>query len=251
MLLSTLVNYACHPTTLAWDNTLISPDFVGGMRTVVETATEAPCLFIQGAVGRHRAAQGFVGDTEVADRNGRQLGYATMAVLESLSYPLVKKRIGPVVSRCHDRNVALSERIARTSVRQSTWIVDTVVVPLKYRRDLPVRSELEQEKARWQVDEQQAIASNDLERSRHARALIERTNRELSRSQLLPEGTTYPYPIIVWRIGDAVWLALDGEHYNILQRACERAISRSPVDHWYARKRIEGLVLARYGKLSD
>ena len=26
---ATIVNYACHPTTLAWDNALISPDFVG------------------------------------------------------------------------------------------------------------------------------------------------------------------------------------------------------------------------------
>src|SRR5690606_15441615 len=25
----TLTNYACHPTTLAWDNTAISPDYVG------------------------------------------------------------------------------------------------------------------------------------------------------------------------------------------------------------------------------
>ena len=31
-LLGTVVNYACHPTTLAWENTLISPDYVGSMR---------------------------------------------------------------------------------------------------------------------------------------------------------------------------------------------------------------------------
>ena len=43
-LLATIVNYACHPTTLAWDNTLISPDYVGAMREVVEQATAAPCL---------------------------------------------------------------------------------------------------------------------------------------------------------------------------------------------------------------
>ena len=29
---ATLVNYGCHPTTLAWENSLISPDFVGAMR---------------------------------------------------------------------------------------------------------------------------------------------------------------------------------------------------------------------------
>jgi len=28
-LLASVVNYACHPTTLAWDNTLISPDYTG------------------------------------------------------------------------------------------------------------------------------------------------------------------------------------------------------------------------------
>ncbi len=36
-MLATLVNYACHPVTLAWQNTLISPDFVGAMRELVET----------------------------------------------------------------------------------------------------------------------------------------------------------------------------------------------------------------------
>ena len=46
-----MVNYACHPTTLAWENTLISPDFPGAMREVVERATAAPCVFLQGASG--------------------------------------------------------------------------------------------------------------------------------------------------------------------------------------------------------
>ena len=35
-LLATMINYACHPTTLAWDNTLISPDYIGALREVVE-----------------------------------------------------------------------------------------------------------------------------------------------------------------------------------------------------------------------
>jgi len=33
---ASIVNYACHPTTLAWENTLISPDFPGAMRELVE-----------------------------------------------------------------------------------------------------------------------------------------------------------------------------------------------------------------------
>ena len=51
---ATLVNYACHPTTLAWENTLLSPDYPGAMRETVERATGAPCVFVLGACGRHR-----------------------------------------------------------------------------------------------------------------------------------------------------------------------------------------------------
>ena len=74
--LGTVVNYACHPTTLAWENTLLSPDYVGAMREVVEAHTRSPCLFLQGASGDLGPRDGYVGDPAVADRNGRQLGFA-------------------------------------------------------------------------------------------------------------------------------------------------------------------------------
>src|SRR5207302_773883 len=58
-----------------------------------------PCLFLQGASGDLGPCEGFVGDPAVADRNGRQLGYAVLAALESLSPPLTRFEYqGPVVS---------------------------------------------------------------------------------------------------------------------------------------------------------
>ncbi|NJN82724.1 MAG: hypothetical protein HC802_10915 [Caldilineaceae bacterium] len=81
---SVLVNYACHPTTLAWENTLISPDYVGAMRAVVEEATGVDCIFMLGACGDLGARRSHVGDTEVADANGRQLGYAAASVLAAM-----------------------------------------------------------------------------------------------------------------------------------------------------------------------
>ena len=77
--LGTIVNYACHPTTLAWENTLLSPDFVGAMREVIELHTASPCVFLQGASGDLGPRDGFVGDPAMADRNGRQLGFAALA----------------------------------------------------------------------------------------------------------------------------------------------------------------------------
>src|SRR4029077_11256240 len=96
---ATIVNYACHPTTLAWDNTALSPDYVGAMRETVEGHTGAPCLFLQGASGELGPREGFVGDTAVADRNGRELGYAALSTLTA--FPRAGTKFcytGPVVS---------------------------------------------------------------------------------------------------------------------------------------------------------
>ena len=82
--LATMVNYSCHPTTLAWDNKLLSPDYVGAMREVLERAFSAPALFLQGAEGETSPREQYTGDTAVADRNGRILGYAAAAAIEAL-----------------------------------------------------------------------------------------------------------------------------------------------------------------------
>ena len=82
--LATLFNYACHPTTLAWANRLLSPDYIGAAREVLETAFGAPALFFHGASGELAPRDDYVGDAAVADRNGRQLGHAAAAAIEAL-----------------------------------------------------------------------------------------------------------------------------------------------------------------------
>ena len=85
-IVGTLVNYACHPTSLGWDNKLISPDYVGAMREIVEGATDcAPTLFMQGASGELGPAHQYVGEANVADHHGKQLGYAALAALAGMN----------------------------------------------------------------------------------------------------------------------------------------------------------------------
>jgi hypothetical protein len=217
--IATIVNYACHPTTLAWDNTLISPDYVGAMREVVEGATGVPCLFIQGASGDIGPREGFTGDVQVADRNGRQLGFAVLSALESLPAPGVRFRYqGPVVSGATLGTWGYRRETSDESVRHARWVAREDVVALKYRGDLPSRAELDQDDAKFRAEEQNAIAKGDDERARTAHAMVERTTRSYIRIEPLPSGEFYPFPIRAWRIGDAVWVALNGEHYNVLQR---------------------------------
>ncbi len=51
-IIATMVNYACHPVSLGGGNKMISPDYYGAMREVVERDTGgAPCFFLHGASG--------------------------------------------------------------------------------------------------------------------------------------------------------------------------------------------------------
>ncbi len=228
--LATIVNYACHPTTLAWENTLISPDYIGAMREVVERATAAPCLFVQGASGDIGPRDGFVGDVAVADRNGRQLGYAVMSAVESLPAPGTSyEYVGPVISGA---TLGIWKYVPVSAERRAEidiWQARRVVVRLKYRDDLPKRDDLEREREQWAQREADARAAGDDIRVRDARAMVERMTRSLSRIRHLPPGDEYPYAFDIIRIGDAVWLGLNGEHYNRLQREIRRRFARTPV----------------------
>jgi hypothetical protein len=227
---ATFVNYACHPTTLAWENTLISPDFPGAMREVVEAATGAPCVFLQGASGDLGPREGFVGDPAVADRNGRQLGYAALAALEALPPPATRfEYAGPVISGATLgtwRHVPLDGEALRA---KGLWRLRRWTVNLPYRPELLTPEQIEAERTRWQKEEQEARRAGDAVRVRDCRAMVERMTRWRTRVAVLPPGETFPLPVTLWRMGDALWLAVEAEHYQYLQRTLRERFPGAPV----------------------
>jgi hypothetical protein len=72
--IATIVNYACHPTIMAQDNRLITPDYPGMTRKVVEDNIGGLCLFLQGAAGNVGPIDGFTGDLSVYRKAGLRLG---------------------------------------------------------------------------------------------------------------------------------------------------------------------------------
>jgi hypothetical protein len=225
--LASIVNYACHPTTLAWDNTALSPDYVGAMREVVERHTEAPCVFLQGASGDLGPREGYVGDWSVADRNGRQLGFAALSALEAL--PRAGTRYvyaGPVVSGATIgpwRHVPLNEASLR---RQEAWRCERFTVELPYRHDLPTLAETESALACWQTEEAKAA---DSRKARDCRAMVEQMRRQIARLSVLPKGKTFPYVVNLWCIGEARWLFVPGELYQVFQVALRRRFPDLPL----------------------
>ena len=217
--ITTIVNYACHPTTLAWDNTLISPDYPGAMREIVEDATKTPCFFIQGASGDIGPRDGFTGDVEVADRNGRQLGYAVLSALEHMPpASTALQYTGAVVSGATIGTWQFADVDNQRQSDTAAWKFIATTVDIPYRSDLPDREELQRDRSAWLAKQDTATASGDTSAAADARAMAERMTRRLVRVEHLPVSESLPYPVRIWKLGDAIWLALDGELYNILQR---------------------------------
>jgi hypothetical protein len=221
--LATVVNYACHPTTLAWDNTLISPDYIGSMRELIERETGVACLFLQGASGEIGPREGFVGDPAVADRNGRELGYAALSTLTALPKPGTNfVYAGPVVSGATLgawKHVPLSpEALAAKALwRRERW-----EERLPYRPGRPSVTETESALTTLHSEESAARAAGDETRATECRALAERKSRLLHRLRELPQGDSYPLQVVFWRIGDAVWIGVQGESYSLLQTELRR-----------------------------
>ena len=229
-LLATLVNYACHPTTLAWDNTLISPDYPGAMRETIEEVTGVPCLFLQGASGELGPVEGFVGDTSVADRNGRQLGHAALSAIESLPDPNTRfEYTGPVVSGATLGEWKYNELPDEFSDSNASWQLVRQIIPLPIRPGTPTTKEVETELAKWEKKD-----------TPDARAMAERKRRLLHRLSQLPAGDNFPLEAVVLRLGGAVWIIIQGEHYSVLQKVLRERFPKTPLiistvaSHWGA-----------------
>ncbi len=196
----TLVNYACHPTTMAWENTHISPDYVGAMRDTIEQQTDAPSLFLLGACGDLAPRYQYVGDPAVADQHGRQLGFAALATLSDMEPPgthltmtgAVESGAPLAVWRHETHEVSQELRSVQTSVE----------LPVK---DWPSADELEQ----------QRVACTD-------RALEERLRRKRDIRRGLGDGDSFPLSIHAWKIGDAVLVGSCCEPYSVLQQELRR-----------------------------
>jgi hypothetical protein len=226
---ATVVNYACHPTTLAWENTLISPDYIGAMREVVEAATGAPCVFALGPCGELGPRQGQQGDTAVADRNGRQLGYAALAALESLGPPLAEYTYqGPVVSGATLGDWRYQPFSAERLAESAIWRGGSFSVDLP-QKPLPDAVVLEAEIEEWSTKQAAADGRGDPIAARNFGALAERARRWRLRVDYLPNRPTYPYHFSVYRLGDAFWITCGGEPYNLLQTELRRRFAPAPV----------------------
>jgi hypothetical protein len=197
---------------------------------VIERAIPAPCVFLQGASGDLGPREGFSGDSALADRNGRQLGYAALAALEALPPPGTRfEYAGPVVSGATLGVWKHQPLSADALAATGDWRLERWTVNLPYRPELPTRDAVLAARERFEASRKRAEETGDEALARDSHAMIERMNRQLTRLEALPAGPEIPLPAWLWRIGDAFWLAVEAEHYQRLQRALRERFPSRPI----------------------
>ena len=200
---ATLCNYACHPTTLAWENTAISPDYVGAMRETIQNETGVPALFLQGASGELAPRFQYVADPRIADRHGRQLGFAALATLMDMDPPGSRMAYDGVVESGAPLAIWRLESVSVSHALQAKCVA--VDLPLK---QWPTASELDQQ---WAACED--------------RALKERVRRRRNVRRAVGDGPSFPLPVWIWRMGETVLVGSMVESYSLLQRELRRRFS--------------------------
>jgi hypothetical protein len=200
------------------------------MREVIETQEGGYCLFLQGASGDLGPREGFVGDPAVADRNGRQVGFAALSALSTLPSPGTEFRYtGPVISGATLGTWKHQPLSSEDLVAQTTWRWEQLIVELPYRHDLPTIELTTSEREHWLAEEALARESGDEAQLRTCRAQIEQRTRQLTRLNALAPGRACPLPVQLGRLGDAIWILLPGELYQAFQIVLRERFTPRPV----------------------
>lgn len=194
---ATIVNYACHPTSLGWDNKLVSPDYVGAMREVIEAEYDgAPSLFLQGASGDLAPAFQYVADTKVADSHGIQLGFAALSALAAM-YPAGKKlafdravESGAPLAYWEPKPYSVPEEVVITA--------DPVGLPTKTWPSIE------------ELDAELSQATDSFAR--------ERIFRKRSIAKLVKGGSEIELRVYGWRVGKILFVGVQCEVYSIWQQ---------------------------------
>ncbi len=193
--IGTLVNYACHPTSVGGANRLISPDFPGALREVVESASGGICLFINGASGELTPRRSFEDDVEAADQNGRELAYAVLQTLETLAPAGHMMRFEKIEPSGAD--LARWGYAPSAPGTEMASLFETVEVDM-----LPIRS----------MDAIRAELATTPKGF-----MKERLERELAKREKVGEGPTFDMPVYVWRLGPSVFVGVPAELYSAFQ----------------------------------
>ena len=155
---ATLVNYACHGTIMGPANRLLTPDYAGAMKRVVEEAIGGRCVFLLGSAGNQGPVQGFQADTRVYRQLGAVLGHEVAKVALGLRSVPSRVKFREVIPSGAPLGMYDSEFATRPAL--PLRIMDReIVVPL--REGLPEKRAATEKLDFWKARLKAAREKND------------------------------------------------------------------------------------------
>ena len=207
-----LVNYQCHGIVLTYDNKLISPDWVGMVRKVVENALPgALSLYFQGAAGDQGPVEWGTGDVSVAHRLGSILGHQAAALAIEVE---TVKRTPRLEGYIESTAYAANERWRVEGPREATLRFASRIVEVPRRRYSPEeigRMERQVAEARQRVEKEKL--SGDAWRMYQAEARLRRFANLLEQWKRPYDTTPLAVEVQALRIGEMALLAMPGEPF--------------------------------------
>lgn len=199
--LAVIVNYACHPTTFAHENTLLSPDFIGAMRAVIQEAIAVPSLFLQGASGDLAPMEQYVADPRIVDSHGRKLGYAVLAAIAGLREAGTDLAFKQALAS----GAPLALWRPEKDKIDETCYTGHFEVEVAYKK-LPAVEQIQKEHA----------ATTD-------RVLKDRLWRKLNTCLVIGDQERAHLPLWIWQMGEAILVAQPNETYSDFQLELRKA----------------------------
>ena len=224
--LAVLVNYACHPIIVGPYNDLITPDYPGVVKRVVEDAIGAKCLFLQGAAGDVGPVDGCTSrdPLTVYRKLGKRLGYAAASVAVDLATTPKQDRYVRTLESGAPLGVFAYEALPAQEVvlRVAT---KTIQMPL---RDYPA-FETADAAARQAADELQRLRREGTEDEvRWAGMLAKRARSHAERARAYYGKAYTELELHALRINDIAIVGMPGEPFVEIGLAVKRG---SPFKH--------------------
>jgi hypothetical protein len=177
----------------------------------MEHAFGAPALFLQGASGELAPRDDYVGDTAVADSNGRQLGYSAAAAIESLPPAGTRFVYTGIVPSGANLGTWEYRPLDAGELHASEQLATRVSgVPLRRKEEIGV------------VESAGGATPDSVQEQ-------EKALRRRHLAAALGDDPVYEMPLWTWRLGDALLVAVPNEPYSVLQVELRRRFAGTPL----------------------
>ncbi len=208
--IATIVNYACHPTIMAHENRLITPDYPGVTRKVVEDNVGGICLFLQGAAGNIGPIDGFTGDLAVYRRAGHRLGLEASRIRLGIDPVPRKERLVKIEPSGADLGIYVDDQSGEPDASLSVTF-EPVTLPAK---ELPPPEEVRANfDAAQQRLEEVRSRTDEVEEIKKVAFPAKRAYIANNIAEVFGKGGSVQLPVQVMRIGNTAFVALPVEAF--------------------------------------